>query len=152
MSLINAVILSASLFTDATIGVEASIYTKHMPYESWMNENNNLIGLEYTEKDSRLSYNFSTYRNTYKEQSYTFGTSYTFYQKDYFAFDLMAGVVTGYDSEKFGTRCLFDDICTYLVPKITLFYPNKTSVTPKTSFQLFGKVFLWTIGFDFQLK
>lgn len=127
--------------------LEHSTYTKHLDYEEWMDEDNQVILIEYSDQyaDETWIVNVSTFNNTYSERSYTVGVGFRILDTTYVDVDLLGGVVKGYTEDQSYMPCS-SDYCLYIAPRITAEYRFESNFYVKTSLQFYGKAIINTIG------
>ena len=91
----SAILLSSIAHAD-TLSLELGVSTNHLDYESWMNEDNDLIAIEY--KQGNHGINASSFVNTYGNQTFTVGGSYSLVDYKCIELGVLYGLVKGYES------------------------------------------------------
>ena len=143
----SAILLSSIAHAD-TLSLELGVSTNHLDYESWMNENNDLVAIEY--KQGKHGVNASSFVNTYGNQTFTVGGSYSLVNYKYIELGLLYGLVKGYESGQLDT-VFTGDLGLYVAPRVTLKYDITERVNAKVSVQLFGSAVVTSAGFEFKL-
>ena len=128
-----------------TFSIEFGVYTSHLDYADWMNEDNGLIGFEYRNGD--IYYNATTFTNTYDDRSNTLGIGYNLLEYEFARLDILAGGATGYDSKNMLT--IFG-IVPYIAPRVTLVKELTKAIAVKASVQQFWTATEITVGFEYK--
>ena len=129
------------------VSIERSVFTRHADYQDWMNEDNNLVAIEYVRGDFGI--NISKFNNTYGNKSKTIGASYNVFSWKHLDIDLLAGAVKGYTKEQIRTVCS-GEWCAYVAPRVTIKQKITDSFGVKSSAQLFGRALSVTVGVTYE--
>jgi len=144
--IVASVILLSSIAHADTLSIEAGVLTNHLDHESWMNEDNDLIAIEY--RQGKHGVNASSFVNTYGNQTFTVGGYYSLLNYKYIELGVLYGLVKGYESDQLDT-VFTSDLGVYVAPRVTAKYDITDNVDVKVSVQLFGSAVITTAGIGY---
>lgn len=133
--------------TADSLSIETGVFTKHIDHQHWMNEDNEIVTIEY--KFNRHGINYSKFTNTYGNGSVSIGGSYTIYGGEYADIDILYGTIKGYTEEEIGTFCK-SGWCVYVAPRISTEFEMYEYICPKVSIQIFGTAIVGTAGISYK--
>jgi len=141
--LLATALLLTPLANADQLSIDLGVNTTHIESKANQNEDNKLIAVEYRTGNHGL--NASSFKNTYSNQTYTVGGSYSLVEFEYVELSLLYGVVKGYEKGQLDT-VIADDVGVYVAPRITVKYQATDKITLKVSTQLFGNAVVTTAG------
>lgn len=113
------------------------------------NETNDFISLSV--RKDKVIYSMATFDNSFYERSVAIGVGYNLYDSDYLYFDVLTGVVSGYEDYKkdFPTVWL-SDWAIYAVPEVGVKMPLSDNHKLVTNVRLFGNAITGSVGYQYE--
>jgi putative salt-induced outer membrane protein YdiY len=147
--LILLLLLSFSAHAQDSATIEAGVYTDHLMEMESPNEDNRLVAVEYNV--DRWYFNASTFVNTFDARSFTVGSGYKMVYGHGVSFDLLWGVVTGYEEGQLKTLCT-DSACLYIAPRLSYQLHITDNVAFKPSVKLLGAAVVVAVGVEYRFN